>query len=175
MAYMTLEVVILKAIYSLVGASGFLDGLFVFCAQFLVYPFTLVFVWTLLVHREPYERLIKIFYSTLALVISAGVFQGILHYFISRSLPSATLSFTQLIAGSGGFPAFITTWVVAVACVSYLALSKRLGFWLFIIAGIIGFAQMYTGLYWPLDIFMSIVIGVAGPVVAKSIISPPRS
>ncbi len=171
---MTPETIILKSIYSLVGVSGFLDGLFVLCARFLPYAATLVFLGNLLVHREPYERLVKIFYSTFALVLSAGLFQGILDFVVTRVNPAKALGFHALVGG-GGFPAFATTWAVAVACICYLALSRRIGFWLFLVAIIVGFAQMYVGLAWPLDILVSVAIGITGPLFALRFIPPSRS
>lgn len=172
---MSIETGILKAIYSLVGTSSIVDGLLIFCASWLVYIITFVFLWLLLAHREPYERLVKIFYSSLALVISAGVFHSILNYAITRAAPSAALKITPLVSGFGGFPAFITTWAVTVACVSYIAISRRLGFWLFIISGIIAFAQMYVGISWPSDVLAGGLIGLAGALIAQQLIPPTRS
>lgn len=166
---------ILKAVYSLVGSSDLLDGVFVFCARFLVYISTLVFLSKLLVHREPYERLTKIFYTTLALVLSAGIFQGIIEYLVSREAPAAVLGFRTLLEAGTLSPAFATTWAVAVATIASVALSKRLGTWLMILAALIGFSQLYTGVYWPLDIVVSFVIGIIGPLVAKRIIPPTKS
>ena len=172
---MDFEVIILKAIYSLVGSSDFLDGVFIFCARFLVYISTLVFLSKLLVHREPYERLTKIFYTTLALVLSAGVFQGVIGYLVSREAPAAAVGFHSLIEAGTSSPAFATTWAVAVAMIASVALSKRLGTWLMIIAALIGFSQLYTGVYWPLDIVVSFAIGIIGPIAAKRIIPPTKS
>ncbi|MDO8602193.1 MAG: phosphatase PAP2 family protein [bacterium] len=171
---MGFEVVILKAIYSLVGASGFLDGFFVFCARFLVYITTVVFLSKLLVHREPYERLLKIFYTILSLVFSTGIFQGIWGYLVSREAPAVTLSFRSLLEYGATFPAFMTTWAVAIAMIASIVISKRLGFWLMIGAVIIGFSQLYTGVHWPLDIIGSFIIGIAGPLAAKQIITPTK-
>jgi undecaprenyl-diphosphatase len=172
---MVFEQVILKAIYALVGTSDFVDGLFMFCARFLIYIVTVVFLEQLLVHREPYERLMKIFYTGLALVISTGVLQGVLGYFISRPSPASILGSHALLSGSTMFPAFVTTWAVTIAAIALIALSKRLGTWFMIVAAIIGFAQLYTGLYWPLDIAASFAVGIAGSLIAKRIIPPTKS
>jgi|GEM_PF-2225682 len=172
---MAFEIVILKAIYGLVGASGFLDGLFVFCARFLVYISTLIFVAELLVHREPYERLTKIFYTGFALILSAGIFQAILGYLVIRATPALLLSSRPLLEGVTSFPAFATTWAVSIAVIGFIIVSKRLGAWLFALALIIGFAQLYTGLYWPLDVAVSLGIGIAGPLIARRFIPPTRS
>jgi membrane-associated phospholipid phosphatase len=172
---MDFEVIILKAIYSLVGSSDFLDGAFVFCARFLVYISTFVFLSKLLVHREPYERLTKIFYTTLALALSAGVLQGVIEYLVSREAPATAVGFRTLLEAGTSSPAFATTWAVTIAIIASIALSKRLGTWLMIMAAFIGFAQLYTGMYWPLDIVVSFAIGIIGPIIAKRIIPPTKS
>ncbi len=161
-----LENTIFEAIHSLVGASFFLDGIAIISARFLVYLLTLVFLGVLLVHREPYERLNKIFYSTLSLILSAGIFQSILHFMVYRTSPAASFGYDQLTSGRGGFPAFMTTWAISLAFIASFVLSKRLGFWLFIFACLIGLSQIYVGLHWPFDVAASILIGMLGPIVA---------
>ena len=173
--FMAFEHVILKAIYGLAGTSSIVDGVLMFCARFLIYIVVVVFLEQLLVHREPYERLMKIFYSGLALILSVGIFQGALAYFISRPNPAAELGFRAFTSGIMAFPALITTWAVSIAAIASVALSKRLGAWFMAVALIIGFAQLYTGLYWPVDILVSFGIGIAGAIIAKRIIPPTKS
>jgi undecaprenyl-diphosphatase len=172
---MAFEEIILKAVYGLVGTSGFVDGVLMFCARFLIYIVVVVFLEQLLVHREPYERLMKIFYSGLALILSVGVLQGVLDYFIFRPNPATALGLKTLMEGAGIFPALATTWAVSIAAIASIALSKRLGTWFMAVAFIIGFAQLYTGLYWPLDIIVSFMIGIIGPLIAKRFIPPTKS
>lgn len=171
---MTPELSLLKAIESLAGASGFLDGLMMFCAQFLVYGVAFVFLIKLLVHREPYERLSKILLSSVALIISAGIFQTVLGYFIFRAAPAEVLGSTTLLAYGGTFPAFSVTIAFSLAAVSSVVLSKRFGTWMFAFAGIISFAQVFTGMYWPLDVMTSFLMGIVGVLIAKRI-TPARS
>lgn len=170
-----IETAILEAIHSLVGISGFLDGVMVFCARFLAYIAMVIFLSKLLVHREPYERLTKIFYATLALVIGAGVLQGILGYVVTRDIPAVTNGVRSLLEAHAVFPAFAVTWTVTIAMVAAVAISKRLGFWLMLFSVVIGFAQLYTGVYRPLDVMVSFVIGVAGALIAKRLIPLTKS
>lgn len=172
---MAFEHVILEAIYGLAGTSGIVDGVLLFCSRFLIYIVVAVFLEQLLVHREPYERLMKIFYSSLAFIFSAGALQGVLGYIITRPNPAEILGFKALMTGSAAFPAPVTTWAVSIAMVASIAISKRLGSWFMAVAIIIGFAQLYTGLYWPIDVLVSFAIGITGPLIAKRIIPPTKS
>jgi undecaprenyl-diphosphatase len=165
-----IENTIFTAIHSFAEASVFFDFIFIFCARFLVLIATIIFLGVLLIHREPYERLYKILYSSLALVISAGILQGVLNYFIYRPAPSIAFGFEPLIAGSGSLPAFATTWAVTIAFIAFYTLSKRLGGWLFAMALLIGFSQMYVGLHWPYDIAASVLVGILGPILASRIL-----
>lgn len=172
---MAFEHIILKAIYELAGTSGIVDGVLMFCARFLIYIVVVVFLEQLLVHREPYERLMKIFYTATSLILSVGILYGILSYVIARPNPALTLGFHSLLTDSVSFPALVTTWAASIAAIASIAVSKRLGTWFMAVALIIGFAQLYTGLYWPIDILVSFGAGIAGAIIAKRIVPPTKS
>lgn len=169
--HMALEQTIASFLYSLSGTSGFVDGIFIFSARFLVIILTVIFLEKLLVHREPYERLTKIFFSAMALIIATGVFEGLLSYVVTRAHPADVLQMQTLLSAERlFFPAFATTWATTIAMITWLALSRRLAFWLFWGAALVGFSQVYVGLYWPLDALVGFAVGIVGPLLARRLI-----
>jgi len=165
---------LLLSINSWAGKSNLLDNIMIFCASYLVYfIFAVIAVLTMYWIRRREWKLLTYFYATL--VVTYGLLQAIsLLNFDHR--PFMDYHLTQLVAHASGksFPSDHTTVTAGIALVLlFFTKFKKLGILFIFVACLIGFARIFVGIHYPLDIAGGLITGLLGGsvvLVAKKII-----
>jgi undecaprenyl-diphosphatase len=151
-----------KAINGLSG-NGFVDAVMKASAQYVIYVvFAVLAVLCLLRLRQRAFRQVVCTLAALGVTFIVGLV-GAAAY--SEKRPFQTHRVHQLVAHAGGqsFPSDHTTAAFGIALAVLVFLSWRWGAALFLVAVLIGFARIYDGIHYPLDIvgaFVAAVIGV---------------
>jgi len=148
-------------VHNFAGRSGSIEGLAVFCAEWL--PYLVAAAFLVLVFRQPGTR--RRFYlfaeGALAVILSRGIVTTAIHFFYNYPRPFEVYAFAPLISESGSsFPSGHAALFFALAMVAWYA-NRTWGWWFFGLAAIISIARVYVGVHWPLDILAGAAIGVA--------------
>lgn len=144
-------------IYNLAGHNLLVDKLMIFGAKELI--FVAFFVCFLLIlFGGPKER--RSFLSMITSLMIALLLVQITHFFFYETRPYLTLNLTPLIKHTpdAAFPSQHTTMMAVVAGAYLFNKSKYAG--VFILAMLwVGFARIFVGLHYPLDILAGIIYG----------------
>ncbi len=157
---MSFDTFLFQWIHSFSGVSSALDWCMLVIAQYLPYAAAL-FVLALIAKESRWkERIHSFLVLTFALLLSKGIFVEIIHYFYARPRPFLALGFTPMFPeSSNSFPSSHATVLITLAYFAY-TLNKRAGIWLFVFALLNGFARVYAGVHWPLDIVGGFAVGL---------------
>lgn len=153
---MSLNSEIFFQIYNLSGHNYFIDRLMIFGAEYLIYLAFLAVVFLFL--KEGRER--KILFSIIISLIFSQVIIWLIRIFYFEPRPFVTYPITPLIKhiADAAFPSGHTTMMSVIAFSYYFNKSKFSS--LFIVAMLwVGFARIYVGVHYPLDILAGIVVG----------------
>lgn len=147
-------------LYGLAGKNQLLDWLFVFLADYLFYILILVFLWIVLKERNWRRRFYLAALTGIAVILSRGIATPVIRYFYDRPRPFIADHIEPLInhIATNSFP----SGHLAIFTPIFLALfltNRRLGFWFFIGAILIGIGRIATGVHWPSDILGGILVG----------------
>lgn len=154
-------------IHNLSGKSIFLDRLMIAGAEILIYiVFTLMAVGFYFGISKDKKAFL---FSIISLVFSLIIIQ-IIHLFYFEPRPFTTFSLTPLIKDvwNYSFPSVHTTTAATIAF-SYLLYNSKLAplFILFLIW--IGFARIFVGVHYPLDILGGVFVGALSVSIIWSI------
>jgi len=153
---------IFEAVQSITGVSA-VDNLMVYFAEYLVVlvPLSLVYIW--FQGREAKEDSVLTFASAVTGILAAYL----LGMFYTHQNPSVT--YETIVAADpteNAFPSQHTATVFA-ASFGYLTRKRKKLGGLMVVAGLLtGFARVYIGEHWPVDVLGSILAGSAGIIVA---------
>ena len=151
-----------KDINNLSG-NGFVDGMMKFGAKYLIYILFVIVaglcLWRL---RERSLRPVIMVVAGLVVTFVLGLIEGKVH---SEKRPFQTHHVHQLIAHGPGqsFPSDHATAAFGLALATLVFLSWRWGVLVFVLALWVGFARVYDGIHYPLDIvgsFLAALVGV---------------
>lgn len=145
-----------------------LDNLMIFGAEYLIFiAFALLF--SLLVIGKTTERKIVLL-AIFGLVISTTL-RSIIQYFYFEPRPFVTLPIQPLInhAPDAAFPSGHTTMISSMAFAFWFYRSKLTPLFLFFVAWI-GFARIFVGVHYPLDILGGAVLGLLSISLAWEVI-----
>lgn len=162
-----------KDINNLSG-NGFVDGLMKFGAKYLIYiAFVLVATLCLLRLRERALRPVVALVAALVVTFVLGVIEGKVH---SEKRPFQTHHVHQLLAHGPGqsFPSDHATAAFGLALATVAFLSWRWGALLLVLALWAGFARVYDGIHYPLDIvgsFLAALVGVGVVLVVNRLMA----
>jgi len=159
-------------IMSFAGKYPTLDILAILFAEYIPYVILLLFVVAILLQTDMKRRLYIIFFSTLSLILSAGIIKATINHFLYRPRPFVAESITPLIehAADASFPSGHATIFFTIATLIFLCLSRRWGVWAYGVATLIGLARVYAGLHYPLDIIGGAAIGVVSPFIIRMLL-----
>jgi undecaprenyl-diphosphatase len=151
-----------KDINDLTG-NGFVDGMMKFGAKYLIYiAFVIVAGLCLLRLRHRALRPVVLVVAGLVVTFVLGLIEGKVH---SEKRPFQTHHVHQLISHGPGqsFPSDHATAAFGLALATLAFLSWRWGSLVFVLALWVGFARVYDGIHYPLDIvgsFLTALVGV---------------
>jgi undecaprenyl-diphosphatase len=161
---------LLHTINGWAGDNGMLDHVMIFCARWLIY---VVFALAagcavLLVRRRQWRPL---GYFAVTLLASFALLQLAGHLYVDQR-PFTTEHVHQLVAHASGssFPSDHTTAAAAVALglIAFTAF-RRLGAVLVLAALLIGFARVFVGIHWPVDIAGGLLTALAGTALTGAV------
>src|SRR3990167_11076185 len=103
-------------------------------------------------------------------IVSRFIFVEAIRFFYYNPRPFMVLeNINQLInhETTGSFPSGHASFYFALATGVYLY-NKKAGYIYFILAGLIGFARIFSGVHWPLDIVGGAVLGMGTTYLIRS-------
>lgn len=166
-----------KTINDLTG-NGALDSVMKAAASYAIYAvFAVLVVLCLLRLRDRAVRPVLAVAAGLVATFLLGLAGAAIYH---EKRPFQTHKVHQLVAHAGGqsFPSDHATAAFGISLAVLVFLSWRWGILLFILALLIGFARIYDGIHYPLDIagaLLAAAIGVGVVTVAtRSIGQPPN-
>ncbi len=149
---------IFNAINSLAGRWGWLDGIFIFCAQWLGY---LLILFLIILFLKGKNRR-GIIVALISAIIARFVFVEAIRYFVYSPRPFLVLENIHQLVGhdmESSFPSGHASFFFALAMSVYF-FNKKTGLAFLILAGLISIARIFVGIHWPLDILAGAVLGV---------------
>ncbi|MFH1653303.1 MAG: phosphatase PAP2 family protein [Pseudomonadota bacterium] len=141
----------------------------IFSAQWLGYLIILWIVWRAFKNKPDFKKII--FLSIGSGVMARYVFVEAIRHFVYSPRPFLILEKVNHLINhesSSSFPSGHTSFYFALAMGIYF-INKKAGLWLLISAGLIGFARIYVGVHWPLDIIAGAILGWATAMLIKRI------
>jgi len=160
------------------SGNGFVDGLMKFGAKYAIFiAFVIVAILCLLRLRERAVRPVVDVVAALVVTFVLGVAEAQIH---SEKRPFQTHHVHQLLAHGPGqsFPSDHATAAFGLALATLAFLSWRWGVALLVVAIWIGFARVYDGIHYPVDIlgsFLAALVGVAVVFVADRLLVQRRT
>jgi undecaprenyl-diphosphatase len=150
------------------GENRALDNFMIFCAKDLIYIiFLIALLWLILSDKKDW-RPSAYFLTNLAV---AFIFLQIAGMLYVDHRPFVDYRLTQLISHAAGksFPSDHTTAAFAIAF-SFVLFTpyKKASLGLFLAAALIGFARIFTGLHYPIDIFGGLVVASMAAIISKT-------
>ena len=170
---MSLDLTLFNAIHELVGKSRIADLAAFFIADYFGYLLVGWALYAIFTHQDWRKRYIDFFLLSLSLILARGIIGPLVRFLYSRPRPFAALGFEPLVAMAPvpGFPSGHATFYFALAMAMQLV-NPRQGWGFFLGAALIGFARVYAGVHWPLDIAAGAFIGVASACFVRQLLSP---
>lgn len=172
-------------IHNLTYKWWLLDWLGIFLAKYLGYVLILIALLLLIKEKNWRQRIYFFSLMTLSVILARGIITEIIRFFYSYPRPFQTLSIQPLIAHSpdNSFPSGHTAAFFALALVIfYFCRQKkqsedqtsfnnlRLGWWVLIMATLIGISRIFVGIHWPLDILAGALIGLTSAFLIKKLL-----
>jgi undecaprenyl-diphosphatase len=151
-------------IYNLRHQSPQIDQLMIFGANYLIYILVLVVIFFGFSGKFHQQRASAL--AVLSMVIVLGLTQAI-HLFIAEPRPFTTYNLTPLVKNPGtlSFPSLHTALMSAMAF-AFTFYRSKFGPWFLGAMLWVGFARIYVGVHYPLDILGGIITGLAAAAFA---------
>ncbi len=155
-----LDRAVFQFIYALGHHGSFWDVLAIFFAEWLPYLLVLSFL-ALVYYQKGWRRKVYVFCEgALAIILSRGIIATAIHFFYHEPRPFLFYGFAPLFGESGSsFPSGHAAWFFALALAVWFA-NRKWGWWFIALAVLMGFARVYAGVHWPMDIVGGAVIGL---------------
>ncbi|HUY69730.1 MAG TPA: phosphatase PAP2 family protein [Candidatus Tyrphobacter sp.] len=171
---MSFDLSLFNAFYSLALNLPYLDWLFVFLADYLIFAAVFILAYAIVLEKNRKERFYHFFLGLLSVIFSWGVITQTIGFFYHRVRPFAALNIHSLISHppTASFPSGHLAFFTPLVALAFL-INKKLGVWFTVFAVLIGFARIAVGVHWPTDILGGAVIGLIGFYLAKAIIPKP--
>ncbi len=145
---------------SWVGRWGWLDGLMVFSAEYLLYVMILVVLIYVIWNYRRYRDMAIVAIGS-AIVARFGVATLIRHFYYHLR-PYWVIAQTHLLLAretESSFPSGHTIFVFALATGVY-QYNKKAGLWFYVLASLVGFSRIFAGVHWPYDVVAGAVLGI---------------
>lgn len=152
------------------GKNPPLDHIMIFCAKYLVYIiFVAVAVFVVYWLYKRQWRTVAYFFLSLVVTFILLKLAGLLNL---DHRPFMDHHLTQLVAHASGksFPSDHTTVTAGIAfALLFFTKFKKTGLLILLAAFVIGFARIFVGIHYPLDILGGLVTGLLGGAVTFGI------
>lgn len=159
---------IFASVYSMAFKGVWTDTLIILFAgywEFVVVAVLLLYLWMPKARRAQLkERAKNVGWATLSAVVARLGAVELIRFFYPRERPFVFEGLNALVDQNpleSSFPSGHATFFMALAVYFILAGEKRLGWFLFISAVLIGAARVAAGVHWPSDIVAGWVLGAA--------------
>lgn len=151
----------MPTIFTFAGNNIFLDFIAIFFAKYAVYLFVVFFLVSIFVRHDRYVFLRNILFSGFSVLLSFGLIEGTLAYFFPSQRPFIEYGFEPLFvpAPTASFPSSHATILFTLVAVIFLLGKRRRASLLFLFASVIVFARIYSGLHYPIDVFVGLAVG----------------
>ena len=152
---------IFRAINDLAGQSQWLDGIMAFSANNLGYILVGLVFLVCYFNRNKYKEITVL--SLGSAIVSRFIVVALIRHFYYNPRPFLILqNVHQLLEHDteSSFPSGHMAFYFALATVLY-RYDRKIGITAFVLSGLMGFARIFVGVHWPLDIVAGIVVGVA--------------
>lgn len=161
-----------RLIFQFAHRSSFLDQVGIFLANYLAYILILAAGVLIFYKHDWRERLFYLIAGALSVVVGRGVIGSSLHFFYPALRPFEVLDIEPLFRSSGfSFPSGHAMILFAVSMIVFY-ISRRWGFWFFILASVNGVARVFSGVHFPLDILAGAAIGVLSGFLVFTFLKP---
>jgi len=139
-----------------IGVNWFYE----FLATYLIYVVVMIFLFFLLKEKDLREKVYVFLFSLLLLVISRGLFTGIIRFIFPKQRPFAQLDFVPLISNSGFADALPSGHVVFVFSLAFCVflLNKKWGWICLALAILVSLGRILVGVHWPMDVLVGFVV-----------------
>lgn len=150
-------------LYNLANKNQLLDWLFIFLADYLFYILIAIFLWLILKEKDWRRRFYFGALTIISITLSRGIITPIIRFFYDRPRPFVADNIEPLInhITTHSFPSGHLAIFTPIFLILFL-INRRLGFWFFVGAILIGIGRVATGVHWPSDIIGGIVVGALG-------------
>ena len=160
---MALDFSLFKAINSFAGKSKILDFLGIFLAEYLPYILIIALFAIIFYERNWRKRLYDFLFICAAAILSRGFITTVIRFFYHRDRPFVAMpeEVVKLIEKSpeASFPSGHSILFFSLAMAVYYIRPKYLPHFL-IGALLIGFARIFVGVHYPLDIIAGAALGL---------------
>ncbi|PIR04619.1 MAG: hypothetical protein COV57_03495 [Candidatus Liptonbacteria bacterium CG11_big_fil_rev_8_21_14_0_20_35_14] len=168
---MSLEINLINFIYGLSGIHWLIDGLSIISARFIPHILIIsavIFILHLKFWKDAY---LYIFLSLSSIFIGWGIISQALKFIFKRQAPFEVLDNIQNLvpANTSTFPSDHIT-ILSLLGVSIFIFNKKWGSIFLAITIIVALSRIITGVSWPSDIIISLLIGVIVPLALKPFI-----
>lgn len=159
--------ILFQKIHSFVGRSSFLDAVGVFFAEYFTYLLLLGLVFWIFSRPTKKAGFSSFSIIFLSVLFSRGIITETIRFFYKAVRPFNALGFEPLIGETNpSFPSGHTALLMAIAFALFL-INKKAGIWFGICGLIVGFARIYAGVHWPIDILGGIAVALVGTYIAN--------
>ena len=147
-------------INNLSGKNKLIDALMIFAASDLIYIIFLIaaIICGILLYKKQW---VQVAYAAITLTV-AFILLHIASMLYVDHRPFVDLKVHQLVSHAAGksFPSDHTTAACAIGIAIYLFVKRKLGVALIFFALFIGFARIYVGIHYPIDILGGIMVAL---------------
>lgn len=161
-----INIILFKAINSFAGRGVFFDKLMVFCADHLIYivPLFLLFIWFKKGDRDIGKK--KGLFIFMSVFVSL-FFGWLITKFYYHPRPFVIGLGKDLIVHTpdSSFPSDHATVMFATSFALFFLKDNLAGFLFFVLSLIVGFARVFCGIHFPLDILGAIPVSLLGAIV----------
>ncbi len=159
-------------IYNFSHHNSILDFLMVFGAEHLIFIMLLIVLFLFLKNKNSKQNVFHIIISLTIGIISIRL----LHIFFYEPRPFLSLQIIPLVYQpiDGSFPSMHTA-ILTILAFSFIKTKTKYGHMMLIPVIWTGFARIYTGVHYPIDILGGVIVGVLSVSIAARFFQKVKS
>ena len=165
-ARLRMDSFLFASVYSFAFKNVWLDSLIILFAaywEYVVPAVLLLYLWTPKSKRDELKtRAVVVGMSIFSAVVARFGFASLIRYFYPRERPFVFEGINSLISQDpleASFPSGHATFFMAIAVYLLLSGRKKLGWFMFVSAILIGVARVGAAIHWPSDVIAGWILG----------------